>query len=186
MAWATAQPRSHRHSTSPIESVSVSPQFMPGRRGDPPGDVTISYLIDWDEIENQERQHLPDTLAPWIERYPSVEVTCFVDPDKPSTALLRHAKDAQLIVVGSRGRGLLAGAVLGSTSLNLLHHSGVPVMICHSIRLKRTSQKRSAWIPPQPPRQLSSASTDRNMPSRRLSGQLTKRLVGMHRCGWCT
>ncbi|MET0992571.1 MAG: universal stress protein, partial [Mycobacterium sp.] len=45
--------------------------------------------------------------------------------------LLRHVDDAQLVVVGSRGRGPLAGAVLGSTSLNLLHHSGVPVMICH-------------------------------------------------------
>ena len=97
-----------------------------------PGDVTIPYLIDWNQIENQQRQHLSETLAPWIKRYPSVDVTCFVDPDKPSRALLRHADDAQLVVVGSRGRGLLAGAVLGSTSLNLLHHSGVPVMICHS------------------------------------------------------
>ena len=41
----------------------------------------------------------------------------------------RDAKNAQLVVVGSRGRGLLTGAALGFTSQNLLHHSGVPATI---------------------------------------------------------
>lgn len=45
-------------------------------------------------------------------------------------ALLRHAEDAQLVVVGTRGRNALAGTLLGSTSLNMLHHSPVPVLIC--------------------------------------------------------
>jgi nucleotide-binding universal stress UspA family protein len=98
----------------------------------PAGDVTLPFMIDWDQFENDERQHLSDSLAPWINTYPGVEVTQVVDPDKPSRALLRRAKDAQLIVVGSRGRGLLAGALLGSTGLNLLHHSLIPVMICHA------------------------------------------------------
>jgi len=97
----------------------------------PPGDVIIPYLIDWDALEAAEWSLLVHVLEPWEKRYPNVEVTYFVDPDKPSHALLRHAKAAQLVVVGSRGRGLLTGAVLGSTGLNLLHHSGVPVMICH-------------------------------------------------------
>ncbi len=98
----------------------------------PAGDVTLPFMIDWDQFENDERQHLSDSLAPWIKMYPDVEVTQVVDPNTPSRALLRRAKDAQLIVVGSRGRGLLAGALLGSTGLNLLHHSAIPVMICHS------------------------------------------------------
>jgi nucleotide-binding universal stress UspA family protein len=46
------------------------------------------------------------------------------------TKCLTHA---QLVAVGSRGRGLIASAVLGSTGLNLLHHAEVPsVMICRS------------------------------------------------------
>jgi nucleotide-binding universal stress UspA family protein len=89
-------------------------------------------MIDWDAVENDERQHLSDTLAPWIGLYPDVDVTCVVDPDKVIGALLRHAKAAQLVAVGSRGRGLIASAVLGSTGLNLLHHAEVPVMICRS------------------------------------------------------
>jgi len=99
----------------------------------PPGDVTIPYLINWDEIEGGERRYLADRLAPWITRYPSVDVACVVDPDKPSRVLLHHAKEAQLVVIGSRGRGLFAGALLGSTGLNLLHHSAVPVMICRPV-----------------------------------------------------
>jgi nucleotide-binding universal stress UspA family protein len=100
----------------------------------PAGDVTLPFMIDWNEVENDERRHLADALAPWIRLYPDIDVTCVVDPDKPSRALLRRrTNDTQLVVIGSRGRGLLAGAVLGSTGLNLLHHSPVPVMICRSV-----------------------------------------------------
>ena len=44
---------------------------------------------------------------------------------------LWHIEDSQLVMVGSRGRNLVTGALLGSTSLHRLHHSGVPVMVCH-------------------------------------------------------
>ena len=99
----------------------------------PVGDVTLPVMTDWNKLENDERQYLSDSLAPLIDLHHDVEVTQVVDPDKPSRALLRCAEDAQLIVVGSRGRGLLAGTLLGSTGLNLLHHSEIPVMICRSV-----------------------------------------------------
>ena len=98
----------------------------------PAGEVSLPFLIDWDQVENDARQHLSDSLFPWIRLYPDVELTEVTDSDKPSRALLRCAEDAQLIVVGSRGRGLLRRALLGSTGLNLLNHSGIPVMICRS------------------------------------------------------
>jgi nucleotide-binding universal stress UspA family protein len=37
--------------------------------------------------------------------------------------------DASLIVVGSRGRGAVAGAVLGSVSHNLIKYARVPVLV---------------------------------------------------------
>jgi nucleotide-binding universal stress UspA family protein len=40
------------------------------------------------------------------------------------------AANAQLVVVGSRGRNALTSALLGSIALKLLHHSTVPVMVC--------------------------------------------------------
>lgn len=45
-----------------------------------------------------------------------------------------EAVDADMIVVGSRGRGRIAGAVLGSVSQALLEASPVPVVIVHAPR----------------------------------------------------
>jgi nucleotide-binding universal stress UspA family protein len=98
------------------------------RRG--PAVVTLPSVIDWKDVETVERKRLSERLKPWMRRYPDVEVTCFIEMEKPSRALLRRTKNAQLVVVGSRGRGLFAGTFLGSTGLNLLHHSAIPVMIC--------------------------------------------------------
>ncbi len=105
----------------------------------PPAAITNPYVIDWDGLEALQWQELLSLLEPWSELYPDVEVKHFVDPEGPSKALLQHAADAQLVVVGSRGRNLLAGAVLGSTGLNLLHHSPIPVMVCHSLTAEPTS-----------------------------------------------
>jgi nucleotide-binding universal stress UspA family protein len=93
--------------------------------------VTIPYLIDWDALEAAEWALLANAVDEWTTRYPEVDVQLFVVPVKAGRALMQHLADAQLVVVGSRRRNALTAAVLGSTTLNLLHHSGVPVMVCH-------------------------------------------------------
>jgi len=54
-----------------------------------------------------------------------------VQERKPSRALLRAAPAPQLIVVGSRGRGPVAGGLRGSTGNDLLAHATCPVAIVH-------------------------------------------------------
>lgn len=95
-----------------------------------PAEVVMPLLIDWDAVAADELKSLDQVVAPVKERYPGVDVTCTVHREKPSSAILQHTADAQLVVVGSRGRGVFTGALLGSTGLNLLHHSRVPTMIC--------------------------------------------------------
>jgi nucleotide-binding universal stress UspA family protein len=95
-----------------------------------PGEVNLPFMIDWDAIAEDERRHLSATLRPWLERYPGVAVKVVAEANKPSKALMNQASSAQVIVIGGRGRGLIAGTVLGSTGLQLLHHCTVPVMIC--------------------------------------------------------
>lgn len=95
----------------------------------PAGDVTIPFLIDWEALEAAEWAALTELVDGWRKRYPDVDAECVVETMSPARALLSHAAEAQLVVVGSRGRNALAGLVLGSTSMNLLHHSQVPVMV---------------------------------------------------------
>lgn len=49
--------------------------------------------------------------------------------DFPAMALLDAAKDADLLIVGSRGHGGFAGPLLGSISSQVAHHSPCPVLI---------------------------------------------------------
>ena len=49
----------------------------------------------------------------------------------PADALVRHAKDAALLVVGSRSRSRLRGMVLGSVALHCVVHASCPVLVVH-------------------------------------------------------
>jgi nucleotide-binding universal stress UspA family protein len=49
----------------------------------------------------------------------------------PRSALLAAAHEAQLLVVGSRGRGGIQGMLLGSVSQAMLHHAPCPVAVAH-------------------------------------------------------
>ena len=49
--------------------------------------------------------------------------------DDPVEALIHASRDADLLVVGSRGRGGVRGLIMGSTSQGVLHHAKVPVAV---------------------------------------------------------
>ncbi|MET3721203.1 nucleotide-binding universal stress UspA family protein [Arthrobacter sp. UYEF21] len=49
--------------------------------------------------------------------------------DSPAIALLDAAKDADLLIVGSRGHGGFAGLLIGSISGQVSHHAPCPVLI---------------------------------------------------------
>lgn len=50
----------------------------------------------------------------------------------PGSALIEAAKDADLLVVGTRGHGGFVGLLLGSTSTYLAHHATCPLLIVPS------------------------------------------------------
>jgi nucleotide-binding universal stress UspA family protein len=74
-------------------------------------------------------QTLSERLAGWQERYPDVLVRRVVVADKPAHQLLEQAGSAQLLVVGSHGRGGIAGMLLGSVSTSVLHGARMPVIV---------------------------------------------------------
>ena len=63
-----------------------------------------------------------------------IPVTTVVGRGSTAEAILARARegDHDLIVMGSRGRGAAASAILGSVSHHVLHHGRVPVLIVHA------------------------------------------------------
>ncbi len=64
-----------------------------------------------------------------FEEKPSVEVDERLVEGDAGEVLVAEASEADLIVVGSRGRGELASALLGSVSSHVVHHAGCPVVV---------------------------------------------------------
>lgn len=72
---------------------------------------------------------LAERLAGWQERYPEVTVHRLVEFEHPARHLLERAERAQLVVVGSHGRGGFAGMLLGSVSTAVAQEARVPVIV---------------------------------------------------------
>lgn len=84
---------------------------------------------EWAEVEKEQANLLTDRLAPLVEKYPDVEVRKIIARDRPVRALSEAAESAQLLVVGSHGRGGFKGMLLGSTSRALLQAAPCPMMV---------------------------------------------------------
>jgi nucleotide-binding universal stress UspA family protein len=84
-----------------------------------------------------ERAEAEAERIPWRarDRVPNdVSVAAVITRQPVKRALVRQidAGHHDLVVVGSRGRGAIRSAVLGSVSHYVLHHSPVPVLIVHA------------------------------------------------------
>jgi len=72
---------------------------------------------------------LGELLGPWRARHPDVKVVEEVVNEHPAAALSAASADADLLVVGTHGRGTLGSLILGSVGHAVLHHARCPVVI---------------------------------------------------------
>ncbi|MFI5719434.1 universal stress protein [Nocardia sp. NPDC051750] len=92
--------------------------------------ASTGYIeIPAEDLQTAEQAVLAERLAGWQQRYPEVTVRREVYPSTPAQHLREWSERAQLIVVGSRGRGGFRGLLLGSTSQSLIQRAACPVMI---------------------------------------------------------
>ncbi|WP_336082769.1 universal stress protein [Nocardia sp. SSK8] len=83
-------------------------------------------------MQTQAESLVAESLAGYAEKYPDVTVERLVTQDRPARAVLAAGADAQLIVVGSRGRGGFTGMTLGSVAQAVLHGADRPVIVVRS------------------------------------------------------
>lgn len=81
------------------------------------------------QVEEDERLVLAESVAGLAEEYPDLVVHTHLLHEQPATALLDAASDAQLLVVGSRGRHGVARLLLGSVSHTVVLHAPCPVLV---------------------------------------------------------
>ncbi|TCN29628.1 nucleotide-binding universal stress UspA family protein [Kribbella orskensis] len=92
------------------------------------------------DLPHHDRQRLSHhDLAAAVQRHGDGSVTELIHvTGHPAEELVRWSADAQLIVVGSRGRGGFTGLLLGSVSQAVLHHADCPVAVVPATALGTT------------------------------------------------
>ena len=80
-------------------------------------------------VEGQARRVLDDALARAGEEVAGLDVERVVVEGAPAPTLIESARGADLLVIGSRGRGGFLGLLLGSVSHQCAHHPPCPVVI---------------------------------------------------------
>jgi nucleotide-binding universal stress UspA family protein len=92
----------------------------------------VPIPIDIEDYEQIGKGALEKSLAAVAAERNGVQITPIVREGQPADVLVAEAKDAELLVVGSRGLGGFKGLLLGSVSQQCAHHAGCPVLIVRS------------------------------------------------------
>jgi nucleotide-binding universal stress UspA family protein len=110
---------------------------------DPPADLEAVHGPPR-MAETVARRTLERALRQWHSQYPDVPVVTKLVRDEPARAVTAESRGAALVVVGSRGRGHLTGAVRGSVSQAVLRHGHSPVAVVRH-RLEHPNSRRTYY-----------------------------------------
>lgn len=78
------------------------------------------------------KQIATDSIAAAFGEDVPVDITCSARQGSPSQILLEASREAEMLVMGSRGHGGFMGLLLGSVSAQCAEHAHCPVLIVHS------------------------------------------------------
>jgi len=112
----------------PAEPGIISPDLQPSEQDEP---ATLSARARVaDTFENEADDFLDSLLGEFEEALTGVDVQRSVINDRhPGKALLDASRNADLLVVGSRGHGGFAELLLGSVSHSVVLHAMCPVVV---------------------------------------------------------
>lgn len=112
---------------TPLRLVAAwQPQTMVGMTGG----WALPVMQDAGGEVEQAAQEMVTQIAVELEQdHPDLQVSSTVVCGDPARVLLDQAKDADVLVVGSRGRGGFSGLLLGSISQRVVHDAPCPVAV---------------------------------------------------------
>jgi len=136
LRWAVDEARLRELPLEVVYAFDPQPEWL--RFGPPPA-------LEGLAMESLERQVQPGAPSPeelakdhadalvrsmLSENGGDVEVRRMVsESHKPAPYLVERSRDAELLVVGSRGRGSVGSMLLGSVSTYCIHHADCPVVV---------------------------------------------------------
>jgi nucleotide-binding universal stress UspA family protein len=82
-------------------------------------------------VTGSERQPFDEMVTLVRDTYPDLRIDAEALVEHPAAALTTASATAQLLVVGTRGRGALRGLLLGSISQHMLRHAACPIAVIH-------------------------------------------------------
>lgn len=122
LAWALAEARAHGAALDVVSAWTLPAEWAQGYNPEWVVDLEAMGRRTADEArEAVASVYGSDELPDWI------TVTAVEGP--AATILLERAEDADLIVVGTRGRGGISRLLLGSVSNAVIHHAPCPAVV---------------------------------------------------------
>lgn len=122
LAWAVRQARLTGGVLRVVSTWAVPPTYGLAS-GFGPDDV-VDFEGDAAAVQKEALEEVLDGDT-------AVDVEPVVTQGSAGVVLVEMARDADLVVVGSRGHRTLASWVLGSVSTHVLQHAGCPVVVVH-------------------------------------------------------
>lgn len=105
-----------------LAAAYVVPQFLYA-------EGMIPSQAIFNELQQQTQESIDQAAAIATEINPDLKIMQEIREGSPITMLLELAKEADIVVVGSRGLGGIAGALLGSVSASVIGHAESPVVV---------------------------------------------------------
>jgi nucleotide-binding universal stress UspA family protein len=106
---------------------AYEPAAYPAVRAGVPGGTVVA---DLDETLKDVALHTATHCADRIRQaHPGLEVRTLSPVGPAGATLVEASRDAELVVVGARGRGALKGMLFGSVSTHVCAHSHAPVIV---------------------------------------------------------
>jgi nucleotide-binding universal stress UspA family protein len=139
LAWALDEARLRVSEVEVVYAFDHQPEWL--RLGPPP---TLEGLV-LEDVERRlsasgaltsrdmAREHADALIRTMLSEDVDAEgleiLRTVVDDEMPAPFLVRRSGDAELLVVGSRGRGSVGSILLGSVSTYCVHHAECPVVV---------------------------------------------------------